>query len=152
MESEKIPEQVQFGKIIILMKKLYYHNILAIKHHNGISISGFPNIKVSDKFVRIIMNLLEGIYPTHVEINGLPINEKHLYDRLIHLADLHKKVAHNAEKTVNELKKRLELLEGEKTAGNNNPQIKKDVQQTLLALKGFGVIRHKDMISHLSQF
>lgn len=152
LHPEKIPEHAQFGKVIILMKKLYYHNILAVKHHNGISINGMPNVKVSDKFVKIIMNLLEGVYPTHVEINGLKMNEKELYDRLIHLAGLHKTVAHNSEKTVNELKKRLELLEGEKGAGNNSPLLKKDVKRTLQGLKGFGVITNKDMISHLAQF
>jgi hypothetical protein len=152
LHSENIPEHAQFGKILILMKKLYYNNILAIKHHNGLSISGFPNIKVSDKFVSIIMNLLEGIYPTHVELNGLPMNEKVLFDRLIYLADLQKKVAHNGEKSVNELKKRLELLEGEKGAGNNNPLLKKEVKKVLLGLKGFGVIKHKDMVEHLNQF
>jgi hypothetical protein len=152
IHSEKIPEHAQFGKIIILMKKLYYHNILAVKHHNGLSINGMPNVKVGDKFVKIIMNLLEGIHPTHVEINGLKMNEKEIYDRLIHLAGLHKTVAHNGEKTVNELKKRLELLEGEKVAGNNNPLLKKDVKKVLLGLKGFGMITNKDMISHLAQF
>jgi len=152
LHSEKIPEQAQFGKIILLMKKLYYHNILSVKHHNGLSIHGMPNVKVSEKFVRVIMNLLEGIYPTHTEINGLKMNEKELYDRLIYLADLHKKVPHNAEQTVHELKKRLELLEGEKGAGNNSPLLKKEVKKTLLGLKGFGVITNKDMISHLSQF
>jgi Txe/YoeB family toxin of Txe-Axe toxin-antitoxin module len=152
LHSENIPEHAQFGKIIILMKKLYYNNILAIKHHNGLSISGFPNIKVSDKFVSIIMNLLEGIYPTHVELNGLPMNEKVLFDRLIYLADLQKKVAHNGEKSVHELKKRLELLEGEKGAGNNSPLLKREVKKVLLGLKGFGVIKHKDMVEHLNQF
>jgi len=152
LHSERIPDQAQFGKVIILMKKLYYGNILAVKHHNGLSIHGMPNTKVSEKFVRIIMNLLEGIYPTHTEINGLKMNEKELYDRLIYLADLHKKIPHNAEKTVHELKKRLELLEGEKGAGNNSPLLKKEVKKTLLGLKGFGVITNKDMISHLAQF
>jgi len=152
LHSEKIPDQAQFGKIVILMKKLYYQNILAVKHHNGLSINGMPNAKVSEKFVRIVMNLLEGVYPTHSEINGLKMNEKELYDRLIYLADLHKIVPHNSEKTIHELKKRLQLLEGEKGAGNNSPLLKKDVKRTLQGLKGFGVISNKDMISHLAQF
>ena len=56
IQMEKIPEKVKFGKLVILLDKLYYKNILAAKHHNMISIVGLKNTKVSDKFVKIIMN------------------------------------------------------------------------------------------------
>ena len=152
LHPEKIPETAHFGKMIILLKKLYYHNILSVKHHNGISVAGFPNVKVGEKFVSIIMNLMEGINPTHSDINSLNIGEKMVYDRLIHLADLHKKVVHNSDKTIQELKKKLKLLEGEIGIGNNNPQLKKDIYYVVHSLKNLGVLDHKQMKEYLSQY
>ena len=54
----KIPETTQFGKNIILLKKLYYNNILSIKDRNLHNIEGIKNIPVSDNLVKIIMDIV----------------------------------------------------------------------------------------------
>lgn len=152
IQTEELPKEVQFGKLTLLLHKLYYHNILAVKHSGNISIAGLKNTKVSDKFVAIIMSLIQGDHPTHTEINALPMIEKQLYDRLIHLAQLNKKLPHTEDKTIHDLKKRMKLIEGEIHAGNNSPLLKKELYVLCHALKDFGVLSMTELKDYLSQF
>lgn len=152
LKTESIPEKVKFGKLVILLHKLYYKNILSVKHHNMISIAGLKNTKVSEKFVKLIMGLVEGIHPTITEINGLSTSEKQLYDRLIHLASLNKMIPHTQDKTINDLKKRMKLIEGEIQAGNNSPILLQDLYVIVHSLKDFGVLSQKDIKQYLQQF
>lgn len=152
IETEKIPEKVNFGKLVLLLQKLYYKNILAVKHHNMISIAGLKNTKVSEKFVKIVMGMVEGIHPTTTEINGLSVAEKQLYDRLIHLAGLNKMIPHTQDKTVTDLKKRMKLIEAEISAGNNSPILLQELYVIVHSLKDFGILSQKDIKTYLSQF
>jgi hypothetical protein len=152
IQTEELPKEVKFGKLTLLLHKLYYHNILAVKHSGNISIAGLKNTKVSDKFVALIMSLIQGDHPTHTEINALPMIEKQLYDRLIHLAHLNKKLPHTEDKTIHDLKKRMKLIEGEIHAGNNSPLLKKELYVICHALKDFGVLSMTELKDYLSQF
>jgi len=152
IQTEELPKEVKFGKLTLLLHKLYYHNILAVKHSGNISIAGLKNTKVSDKFVAIIMSLIQGDHPTHTEINALPMIEKQIYDRLIHLAHLNKKLPHTEDKTIHDLKKRMKLIEGEIHAGNNSPLLKKELYVICHALKDFGVLSMTELKDYLSQF
>jgi hypothetical protein len=152
IKTEKIPEKVTFGKLVLLLHKLYYKNILAVKHHNMISIAGLKNTKVSEKFVKIVMGMVEGIHPTVTEINGLSVAEKQLYDRLIHLAGLNKMIPHTQDKTITDLKKRMKLIEAEISAGNNSPILLQELYVIVHSLKDFGVLSQKDIKQYLSQF
>ena len=152
IKTEEIPEKVTFGKLVLLLKKLYYKNILAVKHHNMISIVGLKNTKVSDKLVKILMGMVEGSHPQAFELNALSINEKQLYDRLIQLAGLNKMIPHSTEKTVTDLKTRMKLIEGEITAGNNSPLLLQELYVIVHSLKDFGVLKNKDIKNYLSQF
>ena len=152
IKTEKIPEKVTFGKLVLLLHKLYYKNILAVKHHNMISIAGLKNTKVSEKFVKIVMGMVEGIHPTVTEINGLSVTEKQLYDRLIHLAGLNKMIPHTQDKTVTDLKKRMKLIEAEISAGNNSPILLQELYVIVHSLKDFGILSQKDIKQYLSQF
>ena len=152
IKTEKIPDIAHFGKLLIRLKRLYHENILSIKHRNKSSIGGLPNVKVSDKFVNIIMNLMENIHPRHEDINRLSTPERQLYDRIIHLASLQKTVPNAGDKTLNEMKKRLHLLEGEIEIGNNNPDIIKEIKKILSYLKALGAITPKQMNEYIKQF
>ena len=153
IKTENMPEYIQFGIVLLSLHKLYYHNILAVKQHNiRLNIPGFKNVKVSDHFVKIILNMLEKKHPSVHEINRLSVNEKQIYDRLIHLAHLNKMLPHTKDKTVSELKQRLKLIEGEIQAGNNSPLLTKELYQVVYSLKDFGILTQKDITSYLSQF
>ena len=78
---ENIPEHAHFKNVIILLRKLYFKNILAVKYPSLLSISTFKNVKVSEKFVHIIMNMMEKHYPSSHELSLLSSTEnKYLID------------------------------------------------------------------------
>ncbi len=65
-------------------------------------------------------------------------------------------IPNNGENTLKELKHRLNLLEGEINAGNNNDDIKKELHQTVHKLIGMGALNHNigrvylnDLIGHM---
>ena len=152
VKPEAIPDEVSFGKIKIMLHKLYYKNNLVVKRKDGTNIVGMPNIRVSDDFVRIIMKIVKGNKITHHELEGLKTVELHLYNRLITLADLHKSHQIDSNKTVEHLKHRMELLVGEIQSGNDARDVKKELFSVVHSLKEFGVINSKAAIEFLKQF
>ena len=78
-----------------------------------LNIKGFQNIPVSDSLVEIIMKLCSNEMPNKNWINNLSTSEKHIFNTLIHIAHLHKEVEHSKDITINHLKERINLIEGE---------------------------------------
>lgn len=146
-----LPKSCKFGKIYINAHKLYYNNILSPTLPNGNHILGFKNIKVSDKFVDILVNMIKGNSPSHVDLNLLPNTEKLVYDKLIHIAGLHRKYPNNSDKTIDTYKKRLNLLEGQINMGNNNPEIKNEIYEIIHTLHNFGMITNSQKKQYLTQ-
>ena len=138
--THNLPTNVAFGRIMISPKKLYYNNVLSVRHKSGKTFSGIPNVSVSDKFVSIIMGLLKGDKPSLKDFSALDKNEKSMYDSLTYMAGLQREVDNNFNETKHELKKRLELLEGEITGGNNNPALKKELQNLLSKMVKTGMV------------
>jgi len=143
-----IPNLVEFGRVKISPKKLYYSNVLSVKHKSGSSFNGVPNIRVSDGFVGVIMNLLKGQKPTIKDFNALDLNEKGVYDTLIQTAGLGKEVDNTFNDTKKQLKNRLELVEGEIGAGNTNPDLKAELHHLLGSMAHSGMIGHTDARRH----
>ena len=152
IEPEKIPEVVPFGKLQLHLHKLYYKNSLVIKHKDGSNIIGFPNTPVSDDFVKIIMKLLKEGDIKQKDLNTLKTIELHLYNRLIMLADLHKKHPIESDKTIEHLKHKLELLTGEIVAGNDNKDLVKQLHQVVHSLKNFGAITSTAATAFIKQY
>jgi len=146
--TQDIPSLIEFGKVKISPKRLYYNNVLAIKHKSGKSLGGLPNVQVSEKFVSIIMNLLRGQKPTIKDFSQLDISEKGIYDSLIQIAGLHKDIDNTFGESKQHLKKRLELVEGEIGAGNTNPALKKELHGLLGKMAHSGMIGYGDARKH----
>lgn len=139
-----IPNLIEFGRVMISPRKLYYKNTLAIKHKSGNSLAGLPNVQVSDQFVSIIMNLLRGQKPTLRDFSALDLQEKGIYDSLIYTAGLQKETDNTFKETKKQLKDRLELVEGEIGAGNTNPLLKKEMLHLLGKMAHTGMIGYGD--------
>ena len=142
LKHEKLPKLAHFGKIMINPHALYYQNTLIITTNGRNHLTGYRNVKVSDDFVSIIMKILNGGEPTHKEIQKLDLAEKELYDNVIHLAHLHKKIEHNLSQTRQAMKHRFELLNGEVGAGNTNKAIKKELTDLVHKMAYAGMISH----------
>ncbi len=152
LPAENIPQYVPFGNVILLLQKLYYHNQLSVKNKQMKSVAGFRTTKVSEAFVKLIMNMVQGLKPTHSDISALSANERQVYDRLIQVANLNKAVANHGDKTITDLKHRLKMIESEIEIGNNNPMLKKELYGILHALKNFKVITQSQIDKYIKQF
>ena len=149
--EETIPNHGQFGKLVILLNKLYYKNMLSLKHQSGHSIQGFPAIKVSDKFVEIIM----GIYNDNNVANlakNLNTDEKNLLDSILFMAGLNKKIVTDTGKSLAGLKEQFKVIEGQIMAGNDNPEVLKELKDVLLKLNHLGAISLSGIKKYLKQF
>ena len=146
-----IPDKSKFGKLMIHPKKLFYNNMLVIKDHNGGNIKGIPNLNVSEDLVKLLFRILKNESVTEVDIKNLKTPEQNLYNLIIKIAELHKTHPHTGNKTVEELKNKLSLIEGEIEAGNDNRSLIKDAEHILDKLYKFGVIAKKDAINYLKQ-
>ena len=152
IKSDIKSKYAQLGRYQVNLQSLYYKNFFKLYSMNGDKV-GDRGVKVSDLFVRLICQLVEGKKPSHEEIHLLPSTELHLFNWTIQKCGLkskHSSVSLNL--TVNELKKRLELLEGEISIGNDNPEIVKEIINILHHLKDFNVISNKKIKNYLSQF
>ena len=108
--------------------------------------------KVSEKFVHIIMNMMEKHYPSSHELSLLSSTEEQIFDRLFMIGGINKHLTHNtSDKSISQLKHRLKLIESEIEAGNDNHELKKELNVILHSLKDFGVVEHKQVKQYLQQ-
>jgi hypothetical protein len=152
MGLEEIPQYAEFGNVFILLKKLYYDNILSVRDKNMKSIAGLKTAKVSEPLVSIIMGMSKGLQPTFGDINALSSPERQLYDRLVRIANLNKSVPHQGDKSVAELKKRLSLVEGELEMGNDNYALQQEIHTILNSLHQLKAITKGQKDKYLKQF
>jgi len=151
----KVPETANFGKNIILLKKLYYNNILSVKDRNLHSIRGLKNVNVSDNFVKIIMDIVTKQKPAVYNVNKLTTNEKELYNILLMISGIHKniKIKENEKtKQINNLKSRFHIAEGEIKAGNDNPLVLSELQEIIYKLCHLNAISLYNARNYLKQF
>ena len=151
VKSKEIPQYSNFGNISINTRKLYYDNILTIRDKNGYQLAGMVPIKVSNEFVKLIINILEGKKITIDDIEELKSTERQLYDHLIAIGKLQKEKPHKGDETIEKLKNQFEILRGEYDAGNNNPNIKKQIKTILYKLYHFGKIQMTEVKEFLKQ-
>jgi hypothetical protein len=150
--KENLPAFLQFGKVIILLDKLYYKNTLSIKDKNKKNIQGLPNKKVSDKFVDIIMRMIKDDKPAGSgDIYELDDKEQELFTILMYKSGFYKETTTNNKKIIQKLKDRLQLVEGEIKAGNNNEDNFKELYQIIFKMTNLGVISLSNGRSYYKQ-
>lgn len=156
-DEAEIPRVVQFGKNKLLLNKLYYKNILSIKDSKGHNIERLPIERVSDDFVKLIMMT----YETGAEedkliknINKLEENERDLLNLILEISGLNKKNNIDGKKNdnVKKLKDRLNLVQSQIMAGNNNPEVKKELKEIVNKLYLYGAITLNNSKEYIKQF
>jgi hypothetical protein len=150
--DEIVPKICSFGKIVLLLHKLYYKNILSIQNKNGLKLAGFKNTPISDGFVNIVMKLCRNQEPNFQDMNNLKASEKDLFDSLLQVAGLQKRnITGSGKQTIQNLKEKLALTEGQIEAGNNNEMVLDELYDILFKLVHFGVISEKQARTHYKQ-
>lgn len=145
-----IPQYIEFGKYVLLLKKLFLKNILSIQKKNHQKVPGFKNYNVSDEFVNMIMKLYKDNQSITIkDLSSLKIGEKELLDNLLSMCELNKKIiTGSGQETMKKIKEDLKLIEGQIEAGNNNPIMKDELYKTLFKLVNFGAITEKQARTH----
>jgi hypothetical protein len=154
-KADEIPKIYNFGNKVLLLNKLYYKNILSIKDKKGHSIEKLPNIRVSDDFVKIIINIYNNNTTDFKnDFNKLDENEQDLLNLLFFISGLNKEKNIDIKRNdkVNKLKERLILVESQIKAGNNNPVVKKELNEIVNKLYLFGAISYNQAKDYLKQF
>ena len=151
LKHQELPKSCKLGKIEVDLNKLFHKNILSIRQ-KGYKLNGVKNVSVGDEFVHIIIQLCKGIYPSTKDLNKLGLHEHEIFDSLLHLAGLHKRVEHTADKTIPKLKQRLELIGGEIIAGNTNKSLKDEMRDIVYKLHHLNEITQNAATDYLKQF
>ena len=149
--EKELPAHAYFGNLVIMLSKLYYKNILSLKHKSGRAIDGLPNTKVSNHFVDIIMDMYANKDVSGL-IDSLKRDEKNLMNSIIFQAGLHKKYKVNTSESLSGLKEKHKIIEGEILAGNNNPELINELKQVLMKLHHLGAISIPSIKKYLKQF
>ena len=139
----KVPPVFIFGKINLLLDKLYYKNILAIKDKNMQNIQGIPNKRVSNEFVDLIMKIIDDVSETTKDdLYSLDEKEQELYNILMYKSGFYKegKTKLDTKNVIKRLKSRLALVEGEIKAGNDNTDNFKELYSILFKLCNLGAV------------
>lgn len=150
IKNDDVPKMADFGNVKILLNKLFYKSILSVKDKKSNNIHGFPAIRVSQPFVDIVMKLFNGDNLSKNDLNILPTNEHELYDRLMYISGLKKSNATSIDTTIDEIKKRVELVQGQIEAGNNNKDLLNELTSLLNKLVNFGVLTRNQMKKHIT--
>lgn len=155
--AEEIPKISDFGNKKILLNKLYYRNVLSVKDKKGHSIEKLPNTVVSDDFVKIIMMLSDNKKPSIEAMSirdNLEDSEKELLSLLLFITGINKNKNIDISKVENvkKLKNRLNLVEAQIVAGNNNPEVKKEMKQIINKLYLYGAISYNHAKEYIKQF
>ena len=141
IKSKALPKRAHFGKVSINPHNLYHKNLLQVRNLKGQAI-GVSDMKVSDGMSEMLLKMLEGVNPTKKDFAILEKHEPSLYNNLIHLAQLHKNFeTPNLQETKQQMKHRMELLQGEVEAGNNAPSILNEAKQLLRLMVGNGMLK-----------
>lgn len=152
VEREFYPKLVPFGAITISPAQLFYYKVLRVREPTKHSIRGLPDVRVSDDMVYILMKIINGGTPSMTELRALSDEEKTIYDAVITKAKLHKEMPNNSSQSINKLKNRLELCEGEWHAGNDNTKIKKELNSIIRQLTELKAITEQEGRRYLKQF
>lgn len=148
---KQVGKFVEFGNLILLLRKLYDNNVLSIKDKNGINIPGIPNQKTNDNFVNLILKIVNNEDVNLKDIDDLNEKDSILFTVLMNKAGLKKKYQINNVRTLEALSKRLELLEGEFEAGNDNDIMIKELYEIVFKLAYLGAITLSNAKKHYKQ-
>jgi flagellar motility protein MotE (MotC chaperone) len=107
---------------------------------------------VSDKLAEIILNMIGNIQPTKQNLESLKTTERQLFDLLIYVSGLSKKINTKKDDNIDELKERLKLVEAQIRAGNDNPITKNELKGIVHKLQLYNCISMNNAKSYLKQF
>ena len=151
ISREQFPSLIPFGDYYISPGNLYYKNILSVRGRTGKALNGYKDVKISDRLASIIMKVIRKEHITHHDVGALNEKEQILYDNLLYMSKLHKTHHNTVDKSVEKMKERFAILDGELNAGNDNPLIMKELYQLIFKMAKSNIISMTDAVNYWNQ-
>jgi hypothetical protein len=133
---------VEFGKYALSIPQLH-KGILTTKYaNNGNSVISFPPMKITPDFADFMEEFIETQHLDEKRLTKLPADEKRLFAKLINGSGLYGKYKVKVAKSKEEddEEKRFHLVKGMFVAGNDNPQVLKELKQLIIKFMADGRI------------
>jgi len=142
---EKVPSYIEFGKHLLNQHNLS-KGILHIRRRSGNILKDLPKQAIGGKLKKVLITLTGSGSPSFEDINELNTHEKEVLNKVVKHCSIDQRLfVPTPDKTKEEQDlNRLKILSGEITAGNNNPQIVKELKTLLLRLKNSGRIPKRE--------
>ena len=121
---------------------------MKVRSSKKVAIVGIPNIKVSEDLATILLKIIDGEKVSKSNLNLLSKKERHIYDQICIMSGLHKTHDNTFDTTAQELKQQLQTVEGEVFAGNNNPELLKEIHHLLWTMNSVGLISGVVALNH----
>lgn len=129
----KMNPLVEFGVLMLNINKLKNENKLKLTYKNGSALKEIKLTPVSDKFIDMVMDILQGKKFSDRKFSLLTEDEKYLYKIMLKKAqlagDLDVRLDKLTSSSVDKLKNDWELVIGEINAGNDSPQLIKRAKE-----------------------
>ncbi len=136
----------EFGKYAISQPQLS-KGILSLRYlNNGRPVQNIPSLKITEEFTDFLDEFLETQHLDKKRLEKLPANEKRMFAKLINGSGLYGKykVRLLKSKEEEEEEKRFNLVKGIYIAGNDNPQVIKELKQFIIKFMADGRIPKKE--------
>jgi hypothetical protein len=142
---EKVPSYIEFGKHLLNQHNLS-KGILHIRRRSGNILKDVPKQAIGGQLKKVLITLTGSGSPSFEDINELNTHEKEVLNKVVKHCSIDQRLfVPTPDKTKEEQDlNRLKILSGEITAGNNNPQIVKELKTLLLRLKNSGRIPKRE--------
>jgi hypothetical protein len=137
-----IPRIAQFGEIMINPHSLFYKNKVVLRNKLNTNIYGFRDRVVSDE----LRDNLLSVYNKNQPIHRLTDEDQIIYDAIITKANLERDAPSDKKNSIEKLKRRMNLLEGSLSAGNDN--VKKEILDTLKQLVNLEALGEKQAMNY----
>jgi hypothetical protein len=136
----------EFGKYAISQPQLS-KGILSLRYlNNGRQVQNIPSTKITEEFTDFLDEFLETQHLDKKRLEKLPANEKRMFTKLINGSGLYGKYKVRLLKSKEEEdeEKRFNLVKGIYIAGNDNPQVVKELKQFIIKFMADGRIPKKE--------
>jgi len=151
--EEAEPKYIEFGKFALSQNHLKDNKICVRNLKTGHNISDFPITLISDDLMDILETFIQTEKLNERQLKKLSQTEKKLFSKLLNRSGLYGKYKIRVSKTEEEKEEeeRFNLVKGQIIAGNDNPELVKELKRFLMKFVLEGKIPKKEAYELLFQ-
>lgn len=134
------PRYAPFGRYTVHLPSLRYKGVINVKYPSQVSVPHIPKAEVSDTFVRLVEHALETDELDRDLLDRLTDKEKEFFMRLCRQCHVDLGMGKDLATKEREQMRRWNLLSGELEAGNNAPELLRELRSLTVALASTGCL------------